>query len=128
MGGDEARVAANRVCGVGVGGRVARTALGLVYWYREAWVYVAAWGLARRKGRACRREKGREGERGLECRWYSERSEAGAGVVFDSCVVRWPDPANVDAGAYSLACAVGEDGDVSVVMFCVILEEHAVVD
>ena len=40
----------------------------------------------------------------------------------------WPDPVNVDAGAYRLACAVGEDGDVSVVTFCAILEEHAVVD
>ena len=55
-------------------------------------------------------------------------SEGGAGVVSDSCVVGWPDPVNVDAGAYRLACAVGEDGDVSVVMFCAILEEHAVVD
>ena len=51
-----------------------------------------------------------------------------AGVVSDSCVVGWPDPVNVDAGAYRLACAVGEDGDVSVVTFCAILEEHAVPD
>ena len=46
----------------------------------------------------------------------------------DSCAVGWPDPVNVDAGAYSLACAVGEDGDVSVVTCCAILEEHAVFD
>ncbi len=59
---------------------------------------------------------------------YSERPEGGVGVVSDSCVVGWPDPVNVDAGAYRLARAVGEDGDVSVVTFCAILEEHAVVD
>ena len=59
---------------------------------------------------------------------YLERPEGGAGVVSDSCAVRWPDPVNVDAGTYRLACAVGEDGDVSVVTFCAILEEHAVVD
>ena len=39
---------------------------------------------------------------------YSERPEGGAGVVFDSCVMGWSDPVNVDAGAYRLACAVGE--------------------
>ncbi len=35
---------------------------------------------------------------------------------------------NVDDGAYRLACAVGEDGDMSVAMFCALFEEHAVVD
>ena len=74
------------------------------------------------EGRACRREKVREGERGLERDGYSERSEGCAGVVSDSCVVGWPDPVNVDAGTYRLACAVGEDGDVSVVTFCANLE------
>ena len=58
---------------------------------------------------------------------YSKRPEGGAGVVSDSCFVGWPDPVNVDAGAYRLACAVGEDGDVPLGMFCAILEEHAVV-
>ena len=62
------------------------------------------------------------------CGGYSEHPEGGAGVVSDSCVVGWPDPVNVDAGAYILACAVGEDGDVSVVAFCAILEEHFVFD
>ncbi len=42
--------------------------------------------------------------------------------------VGWPDPVYVDAGAYGLACVVGEEGDVSVVTFWAILEEHAVVD
>lgn len=79
-------------------------------------------------GRAGRREKGREGGRRLKCGGYSERPEGCAGAVFDSCVVGWPDPVNVDAGAYRLACAVGEDGDVSVVTFCAILEEHTVVN
>ena len=79
-------------------------------------------------GRAGRREKRRDGGRGFECRGYSERPEGGAGVVSDSCFVEWPDLANVDTGAYRLACAVGEDGDVHVVPFCAILEEHAVVD
>ncbi len=44
--------AGNRVYGVGVCGRVAGAALGLVWWSREARVYVAVWGLARRWG-AC---------------------------------------------------------------------------
>ena len=75
-----------------------------------------------------RREKGREGGRGLECGGYSERSKGGAGVVSDSCVVGWADPVNVNVGAYSLACAVGKDGDVSEVTFCAILEERTIVD
>jgi hypothetical protein len=64
----------------------------------------------------------------LECGGYLERPEGCAGVVSDSCVVGWLDPVNVDAGAYKLACAVGEDGDVFVVTFSAISEEHAVVD
>ena len=75
-----------------------------------------------------RREKGRAGGRGLECGGYSERPEGCAGIVSDSCVVGWPDPVKVDAGAYRLVCVVGEDGNVSIVMFCTIMEEHAVVD
>ncbi len=59
---------------------------------------------------------------------YSERPKGCAGVISDSCVMGWPDSVNVDSGAYKLACAVSEDGDVSVVTFCAILEEHAVVD
>ncbi len=57
-----------------------------------------------------------------------KRSEDCAGVVSDGCVVGWPDPVYVEAGAYGLACVVGEEGDVSVVTFCAILEEHAIVD
>ena len=65
----------------------------------------------------------------MECAGYTERPEGCACVVSDSCVVGWPDLVNVgDAGAYRLVCAVGEDGDVSVVTFCAILEEHAIVD
>ena len=79
-------------------------------------------------GRAGRREPGREGERGLECGGYLVCPEGCAGVVSDSCVVDLPDPVYVDAGAYRLACAVGEEGDVSVVTFCAIFEEHAIVD
>ena len=68
-------------------------------------------------------------ERGSDCGGYSEHPEGCAGVVSDSCIVGWPDPVNVDAGAYRLASAVvGEDGDVSVVMFFAILGEHADVD
>ncbi len=40
----------------------------------------------------------------------------------------WPDPVNVDAEAYRLACALGEDSDVFVVRLCATLEENAVVD
>ncbi len=80
------------------------------------------------EGRAGRREKGREGGMALECGGYSKRPKGGAGIVCDGCVVGLPNPVYVDAGAYRLACVVGEDGDVSVVTFCAILEEHAVVD
>ncbi len=79
-------------------------------------------------GHAGRYEKVRERGRGLECGEYSERPEGGAGVVSDSCFVGRPDPVNIVAGAHRLACAVGKDGDLSVVTFCAILEEHAVVD
>ena len=79
-------------------------------------------------GRVGRREKGRRGVRGLKCGGYSERPEGCAGAVFDGCVVGWPDPGYVDAGAYRLACAVGEEGDLFAVNFCAILEEHAVVN
>ena len=57
-----------------------------------------------------------------------ERPKGCAGVVPDGFVVAWPDPVYVDAGAYRFACEVGEEGHVSVVTFCAILEEHAVAD